>query len=974
MKRLFFLYFFILTLNNFAQELSFENVELKDLPSSEVHQIMQDKDGFLWIATDAGLCKYDGNKLITYTVKDGISENVVLKIRQDSKNRLWFSTLSGYFFYYENGHFTEIAAKSKLKKMNLSNPRDFMLGEKDTLFIPYGKDYLFIKVPPENNYANILLQPDTLCKQQIRRYLIRNKTNPKDGVGVQYAGAIAKDSTYKFYLFDRIINASLKNVKNDDLSNSNSGGPIRSDGTVYLPCRNVLMVVQNYKSVYYNFKSDIYKIYLDKDEDLWIGTRSNGVYFYKNADLTKTPQQLLPSLSVTSILQDREGSIWISTIEKGVFQCQNKYVQSIPGKVSDYKFVNNQLHFAFRSQKQLLATPDSIQFINSPACLPQNKILWCFTKGTHSSYYGLFESVYFVRNNTATQLFLLKEKIIHPVMCYFLLPTSNDTVLCAALGHIMKIYKSEVVHDLTPLHFLVNCITKLPDNRILVGSRTEDGIYEYKNNAVFPYLHSIKELHTRINCITADSSGNLWVATNQNGVFCIDSKQQVYSFNEKNGLVSDKVNSLAIDTLGNVWCGSYSGLSKINSSSGLENTKIENFNKNHGITDLEIEKITRLGNTLWCMGKTKLFFFDIDRMNKNSSPPGLYIKSLSIKNSTCAVNDSFSLNHDQNDFRIQFELITYKRTSERTFYYKLNGYDKNWNISSTGDIQYTNIGYGTYTLLVYGANNDGFRSTAPLRITFVIKRPFWFTWWFIAFVIAVLIILIALAARYWKRKIEKKERDKAAINQQLAEFKMTALRSQMNPHFIYNAIGSIQHYILKNEIDQSFNYLSKFSSLIRKILNNSRNEFISLEQEISTLQLYIELEQIRFKHPFKFILTVDDELDMETDIPTMLIQPYIENSIWHGLMPKETEGCLELNLKKVNSTIHIQIIDNGVGRETGEMKKRHHVSKGMSLTEQRIQTLENTSNKKFVTTIIDLKDEHDNPIGTEVNLIIPIDE
>ena len=559
-------------------------------------------------------------------------------------------------------------------------------------------------------------------------------------------------------------------------------------------------------------------------------------------------------------------------------------------------------------------------------------------------------------------------------MCYFLLPTSNDTVLCAALGHIMKIYKSEVVHDLTPLHFLVNCITKLPDNRILVGSRTEDGIYEYKNNAVFPYLHSIKELHTRINCITADSSGNLWVATNQNGVLCIDSKQQVYSFNEKNGLVSDKVNSLAIDTLGNVWCGSYSGLSKINSSSGLENTKIENFNKNHGITDLEIEKITRLGNTLWCMGKTKLFFFDIDRMNKNSSPPGLYIKSLSIKNSTCAVNDSFSLNHDQNDFRIQFELITYKRTSERTFYYKLNGYDKNWNISSTGDIQYTNIGYGTYTLLVYGANNDGFRSTAPLRITFVIKRPFWFTWWFIAFVIAVLIILIALAARYWKRKIEKKERDKAAINQQLAEFKMTALRSQMNPHFIYNAIGSIQHYILKNEIDQSFNYLSKFSSLIRKILNNSRNEFISLEQEISTLQLYIELEQIRFKHPFKFILTVDDELDMETDIPTMLIQPYIENSIWHGLMPKETEGCLELNLKKVNSTIHIQIIDNGVGRETGEMKKRHHVSKGMSLTEQRIQTLENTSNKKFVTTIIDLKDEHDNPIGTEVNLIIPIDE
>jgi LytS/YehU family sensor histidine kinase len=237
-----------------------------------------------------------------------------------------------------------------------------------------------------------------------------------------------------------------------------------------------------------------------------------------------------------------------------------------------------------------------------------------------------------------------------------------------------------------------------------------------------------------------------------------------------------------------------------------------------------------------------------------------------------------------------------------------------------------------------------------------------------------LIILIVLCARYWKRNIEKKERDKAAINQQLAEFKMTALRSQMNPHFIYNAIGSIQHYILKNDIDQSFNYLSKFSSLIRKILNNSRNEYISLEDEISTLQLYIELEQIRFKHPFKFILTIDEKLDMYTDIPTMLIQPYIENSIWHGLMPKETEGRLELTFKKVEATVHIQIKDNGVGRETVEMKKKLHVSKGMSLTEQRIQTLENTSNKKFVTTIIDLKDEQGNPAGTEVNLIIPVDE
>jgi LytS/YehU family sensor histidine kinase len=106
----------------------------------------------------------------------------------------------------------------------------------------------------------------------------------------------------------------------------------------------------------------------------------------------------------------------------------------------------------------------------------------------------------------------------------------------------------------------------------------------------------------------------------------------------------------------------------------------------------------------------------------------------------------------------------------------------------------------------------------------------------------------------------------------------------------------------------------------------------------------------------------------------MLIQPYIENSIWHGLMPKESEGKLELIFKKVDATIHVTIRDNGVGRDKGDLSKKYHVSKGMSLTQQRIQTLENTSKKKFVTTIIDLKDEIGNPIGTEVNLIIPFDE
>lgn len=223
----------------------------------------------------------------------------------------------------------------------------------------------------------------------------------------------------------------------------------------------------------------------------------------------------------------------------------------------------------------------------------------------------------------------------------------------------------------------------------------------------------------------------------------------------------------------------------------------------------------------------------------------------------------------------------------------------------------------------------------------------------------------------WRKRIEKKQNEKAAVNQEIAEFKMTALRSQMNPHFIFNAIGSIQHYILKNDTLQSSNYLSKFASLIRNILNNSNEEYIALSREITTLQLYIELEQIRFNPPFEFILKVDEKIDTDVYIPTMLIQPYIENSLWHGLMPKDSKGILELTFEKREESIKVVIRDNGMGRRPKTTKT--HESKGMSLTEQRIKVLENTSSKKFEVIIIDLKDQQGNPTGTEVKLIIPFD-
>ncbi|HET6225034.1 MAG TPA: two-component regulator propeller domain-containing protein [Bacteroidia bacterium] len=979
MKRLYFLVFLILSISSIAQELSFENLQLK-LPSTEVHQIIEDAEGFIWIATDAGACKYDGTNLTTYTVKDGLPENVVLRMQMDSKNRIWFNTLSNYFCYFDKGHFVSIAANPVIKNWDKSQTisTNFFVGEKDTLFLSYYGPG-FLKIPPKDNYKDILVQRGKFCEGHLFQAIIQNKLKPTELMDCGWFPKFKMDTiSYQIFMIDTVVTLSLKGARGDynRLYNTAKMG---NDGTVYMVYRNLVYAVKNRKEIgHYVFSKEIFKLYVDKDGDLWAGVDRDGLYLFKNGDLSKPPLRSLRSLSVSAILLDKEGTLWAGTQEKGIFQCMNKHVYAINEKARDFKIVDKKLTIVLESGK-LLTTPatDSVRIEKIPTSLPQESKFIAYAKVKQVEYLGVGNQTFTVKNRKITELF---QNIIHPsTNKYFhlgirhLINLSNDTVLAAGLSNTFIIYDGKLMLKDTT-RFAINIVTRLPDERVIVASRSNAGLFERKNKKYIPFLPDVKELKTRINCITVDSAGNFWFASNEKGLFCYDTHQQLHVFNESNGLPSSKVNTCIATPNGEIWCGTYAGLSRLIPSKEIQKTSIVNYDKNHGIADMEIDRLIYFDRGIWCGGKTTLFFFNPENLSKNTQPPPVFIKSIAVSGENFSLRDTLLLNYDQNDFHVQFGLISYKKTPTQSFFYKLNGYDNNWKLSTSGDIQYTNIRYGTYALMVYAINNDGVRSTLPKRLTFIIKRPFWFTWWFITLILILLVFLIYTGAQYWRKKIEKKERDKAAINQQLSEFKMTALRSQMNPHFIYNAIGSIQHYILKNEVDQSFNYLSKFSSLIRKVLNNSKNEYISLEDEISTLKLYIDLEQLRFKHPFRFILDIDKELDMGIDIPTMLIQPYIENSIWHGLMPKESGGKLELILKNVNRAIHVIIRDNGVGREKGDLSSKYHVSKGMSLTEQRIQTLENTSKKKFVTAIIDLKDGQGSPIGTEVNLIIPFDE
>jgi LytS/YehU family sensor histidine kinase len=261
-------------------------------------------------------------------------------------------------------------------------------------------------------------------------------------------------------------------------------------------------------------------------------------------------------------------------------------------------------------------------------------------------------------------------------------------------------------------------------------------------------------------------------------------------------------------------------------------------------------------------------------------------------------------------------------------------------------------------------NADGVWSR-PEEFVFSIAPPFWQTWWFR---IAVALFIIAILY-YFIRRREKIKMENNQIALQIAELKLQTLQSQMNPHFIFNSLNSVQKYILEHNPAEGARYLSKFSKLIRKILDNSHHNLLPLHQIVKTLEMYIELESLRFNREFSYELLKDEDDEMmNRKLPPMLLQPFVENAIWHGLMPKEGEKKLIVAIQKKNDQLYCLIEDNGVGREKAPAAEEGHISRGEKMITGMLESLQQLLHVKPKIIITDL---NGSTTGTRVEIFIP---
>ncbi len=426
----------------------------------------------------------------------------------------------------------------------------------------------------------------------------------------------------------------------------------------------------------------------------------------------------------------------------------------------------------------------------------------------------------------------------------------------------------------------------------------------------------------------------------------------------------------APDKQGNWWFATRNGLIYFNEKKNL----FKRFRTSDGLysNDLSSTLFCRPGGGMIIGGNNYLTSFFPEQITTSSHiVPTLLLTKLTVNGNSLDTYNirTIDLAYDRNNIFVNWSLPDYTSPFKNQYYCKLQGIDSEWRyVGNRGEVQYASLSPGNYTIMMKAASANGDNTSQDLKIHFIIHFPFWKTAWFYT---AVALLLSTVFYFIISKRISR-IKAKAALQQQLSELEMKALRAQMNPHFIFNSLNSIQECIVMNNTAAAYEYLNKFSKLVRRILENSGKLLVSLQEEVELLQWYVDLEQLRFKDAILFTINADThDHTGNIMVPAMIVQPCVENAIWHGLAPKEGKKILNVQFLQKQEGIECTIEDNGIGRQSGfeSSERNNKKSMGMSITKQRLKVF----NKKARIETHDLLNENGTGRGTKIVIYLPFE-
>ncbi|MFN3916444.1 MAG: two-component regulator propeller domain-containing protein [Flavobacteriales bacterium] len=978
-----------------AQEYSFIPYNVEDgLSQTQISSICQDDDGYIWFGTAGGASRFDGKNFKNYSKNDGLLDNLIIKIQKDSIGQIWLASDYGINSIKKN----KVKAY-RIDEVNKSNQiTDFMIAGNNTFYLAIRNKGLYLLTIEDKKTT--LKKIDTKGLSSNIRSIFKDKEG-KLWIGTNNEVAYLKNN--EIILVDipqsRQLNVSkiIQDKKGDIWIATVEEGVYKYDGTTF----------HNYNTNNGLISYSIRDVLEDHHGNIWFTSKIGVSKLGKKGFQEFTPENGLEFDNVKVVTEDAEGNIWFGTDGSGVLKftgdafvnfttrqdLSSNYVMSITQ--------DQENNYWFGTYGGGICRYDGLNmtvFDRSNSLLANNTVwagicdrggnLWFGTSGGVTRYDGKQFKSYTTNDglltNKVTAIFEDTRNRI-----WFGTP-SGLSVWSESAG--FSNYEDE--NGFEGLHVRAFC----QDQEGVVWMGCSNGLFYYSKGS-FEKLWDTLLTENTIYSLQVDFRNNLWIGT-ANGIFFYD-RLKIKKIKTIEAFSANYINFLKFENQNTLWVGTNYGVLELQLPNFYKTGKVEfvHYTRSNGIPSLEtnLNAVYKdKSGDMWFGtggGLTRFSRFTVDESQQDFMPflslndvklfleiPDWEKKGKEIDPYT-GIPVNLKLKYNQNHLSFVYTGISHSNPSKVRFRYKLIGLDEDWSpVLYTNIASYPNLPHGNFVFMVQ-SSVDGERWTNPVSFPFSISPPFWLTWWFYTLIIlSVLGAIYLYVGRVKKTEQQKRENELIKLQSKLLTLEQQSLNASMNRHFIFNSLNSIQYYINTQDKLAANRYLTNFAKLIRKNLDSSSSgeSLVSLSEELERLELYLSLENMRFQNKFTYEINIGTEIDAEAlKVPGMFLQPYIENSIWHGILPMEEEGHIKLEIKKTSkNTILFLIEDNGIGIDTSLRRKKagqKHQSRGVEINRSRIELLQEiTKSDILLKGPYQYFDENHNPAGTRVEIEVSI--
>ncbi len=979
---LFFILFKLSVLN--AQQYYFKNYTAENgLPFVQVACMFQDSKGYLWSGGYGGLSRFNGKEFLNFSPKNGLINHFVNAICEGDSGNIYVGTNEG-LSVVRNKPLNSYTRKNGLIDNTIFSlcyvkSAGLFVGTKKGLCLLNNlsgdKNFIEIKEFSGKEIKCLLhISNNTICvgtNSGLYYYdLNSGAVKKQNGLHNDNINCVAECNETKDLFIGSVNGLSKIEVATKKLFNLHIENGLIDENITAVLCENKsqtwigsangLLKFNGKQFSFYNIYNDnnsnhIRCLIKDFENNIWLGTHS-GLYKYRdNAFSSFSKQEAIGNAMVFQIFRDKKGELWFCS-DNGVFKYSQGFFKTYTTKDG---LADNYCIAALEDDD------GTLWFCNNKGISKyKNNVFQNFTHEQGFEITGSLNAIYKDKKNTlwvGGQNGVAAFKKINGV-------------------YVPSYYK---IPNLSPDY---GVLTFVEDNNgaLWLGTYSR-GIYKLKNGEFVSQNNSLNlKSETTFFTLLCDKNNVLYGAT-LNGLWFYDIKSGIQKFiSEKEGLNSELIYSIKLSNNDDIlWIGTNQGINKLNLKKLRETQTVEinSYGKTEGFTGAECNAFgiwEDTDSTLWFGTVSGVVKYTPNTFKENKQFSKTIINTIKLFSEDTVLKNGSLLPYNYNNITFYYNGICLTNPDKVKYIKQLEGIETKWSEPSTEDYsKYANLPPGKYTFKVKSCNNEGIWDPVPVEFSFEIKTPYFKTWWFTLLIIGSISGIILLVFQIRVQNIRKKEKAELDKQVEISKVELKALRAQMNPHFVFNSLNSIQHYILNSNSTEAAKYLNKFAKLIRIILNNSEKPMVTVNEDIESLKLYLELEQMRFDGKFDYIVNIDKSIDGDYDeIPPMLMQPYIENAILHGLNPKVDKGCLKIDIFTKNNYIICRITDDGIGRTAaGEIKRtqpgQQYKSLGMKITSERVRILNNINNSNMSVEISDLNNDKQESIGTMVEIYIP---